>query len=165
MPKTNRPGSQQVGPEHTSKDEKQQQGQVYASLSAKPTQPKGKQSGKQRKPTIGGTAIQGARATQPKEVPTGPTANQKPEFYNRETRRRMQHMGTGPYNDQPNAADLRDQRKKRLKARQDKMKALVDAKGPSRDIKIGWRNTYFLIALAVLIVLVLVIFGFIRGVF
>ena len=74
-------------------------------------------------------------------------------------------MGTGPYSDQPGPGDLREKRKQRLKERQDKMKALVDARGPSRNIRLGRRNTYFLIALAVLIVAVLVVVGFVRGIF
>lgn len=157
MAKVHRSGSQQSDAEHTSKDEKQQQ-QQQAQSSQEPApssasqQSKGKQGKNRSKSAIGGTAVQGAKSTVPKEVPSGVTANQKPEFYNRETRRRMQHMGTGPYSERAQL-DPRAQRKKRLEKRQEKMRELVDAKGPSRDIKLGKRNTYFVIALiAVLLI-------------
>lgn len=157
MAKVHRPGSQKSDAEHTSKNEKQQQKQ-QAQNAHTPTTPatsnqsKGKQSGNRRKSTIGGSAVQGAKSMQPKEIPTGAAANQKPEYYNRETRRRMQQMGTGPYNERTQT-DPREQRKKRLEKRQEKIKQLVDAKGPSRNIKLGNRNTYFVIALIVLIVI------------
>jgi hypothetical protein len=61
-------------------------------------------------------------------------------------------MGTGPYNDHAQT-DPRALRKKRQEKRQEKVKQLVNAKGPSRDIKLGRRNTYFVIALLVLIVI------------
>ncbi len=163
MAKANRPGSQKSGTEHTSKNEKQapqQQQQIHVTSSPTPSsanQPKGKQSGQRRKTTIGGTAIQGARSTQPKEVPTGPTANQKPEFYNRVTRRRMEQMGTGPYNERA-TVDPRERRKKSQQKRQDKIKALVDAKGPGRDIKLGNRNTYFLIGVVVVLIALFILF-------
>ena len=162
MAKANRPGSHKSSSEHTSKNEKQsqQQQQVHATSSPAPSstnQPKGKPGGQHRKSTIGGTAIQGAKSTQPKEIPTGPAANQKPEFYNRVTRRRMEQMGTGPYNERANV-DPREKRKKRLQERQEKMKALADSKGISRDIRLGKRNTYFLIGVVVLLIIVFILY-------
>lgn len=115
---------------------------------------KGKQSSKNRQPKIGGTAVAGAKSTQPKELTTGSPANQQPEYYNRDTRRRMEHMGTGPYAERA-TVDPRERRKKRqerLQERQERIKHLVNAKGPSRDVKLGRRNTYFLIGLAIAIV-------------
>lgn len=160
MAKVHRSGSQKSDAEHTSNNENQQQQQAQSTdvptTPSTPSQPKGKQSGNRRKSTIGGSAIQGAKSTQPKEVPTGAAANQKPEYYNRETRRRMQQMGTGPYNERARI-DPREQRKKRLEKRQEKVKQLVNAKGPSRDIKIGKRNTYFVIALVALLVIITVV--------
>ncbi|MEO7020058.1 MAG: hypothetical protein ABI234_07915 [Ktedonobacteraceae bacterium] len=163
MAKINRPDSQKSSSEPTSKNEKQQQAFTASSpvTPSVPNQPKGKQSGSHRKTTIGGSAIQGAKSTQPKEVPTGAAATQKAEYYNRETRRRMEHMGTGPYNENARV-DPRAKRKKRLEERQEKIKQLVNAKGPSRNIKLGNRNTYFVIALIALLVIVTVLYIIIR---
>ncbi|MGH2506765.1 MAG: hypothetical protein ACRDHZ_05035 [Ktedonobacteraceae bacterium] len=155
MAKVHRSGSQKSDAESTSKDEKQQQQEQSPDSSTTPAtsnSSKGKQSGNFRKSSIGGTAIQGAKSTQPKEIPTGAAANQKPEYYNRETRRRMQQMGTGPYNERTRL-DPRARQKKRLEKNREKVKQLVDAKGPNRDIKLGKRNTYCVIALVVLIII------------
>lgn len=157
MANVRRPGSQQSDAKNTSTNEKLQQTQDAAvpTTPATPsvsTQPKGKQSSNRRKSAIGGSAVQGAKSMQPKEVPTGAMANQKPEYYNRETRRRMQHMGTGPYQDR-SQLDMRAQRQKRLEKRQAKVRELVNEKGPSRDIRLGKRNTYFVIALVIALVI------------
>lgn len=116
---------------------------------------KGKQSSKSRQPKVGGTAVAGAKSTQAKELTTGSPANQQPEYYNRDTRRRMEHMGTGPYSERATVdpRERRKKRKERLQERQDRIKQLVNAKGPSRDVKLGRRNTYFLIGLVVAIIL------------
>ncbi len=124
-----------------------------------------KQSGKNRQPRIGGSAVPGAKSTQPKELSTASPANQQAEYYNREMRRRMQQMGTGPYSDRA-ALDPRERRRKKrqekLRERQERIKHLVEASGPSRDIKLGRRNTYFLIGIAALIILLIVLFIIIR---
>jgi hypothetical protein len=164
MVKTNRPGSQKAGTNDTSINEKQQEqaasSPALESANAKKT---GKPGGKSRS-TVGGTAVQGAKSTQPKEVSTGAQANQQAEYYNREMRRRMQQMGTGPYSDRA-AVDPRERRRKRkerLQERQQKMKQTVDAKGPSRDIKLGRRNTYFLIGTVAVLIILFIIFLIIR---
>src|SRR5579883_2248662 len=92
---------------------------------ANPSQKRsGKRSGKHRQPAIGGSAVPGAKSTQPKELSTAAPANQQAEYYNREMRRRMQQMGTGPYADRM-ALDPRERRRKRqekIKERQEKIK-------------------------------------------
>lgn len=159
MVKVNRPGAQKSGSDNTSANSKQQA--QFASPPPTPatSQPKGKQSGKSRKPTIGGTAVHGAKSTLPKEIPTGTPANQQAELSNRETRRRMQQMGTGPYADRA-PVDRRETRKKRLQERQEKIRQVANARGISRDIKLGRRVIIFLVALAVAIVLLIVLFAF-----
>src|SRR5215472_3226078 len=127
MTKVNKPGSQKAGTnkakEIDTKKAASNQRPQSQSPAPKPqqTQPasfqaaadKSKQTGKNRKPTIGGTAVTGAKSTQPREVKAATPAEQQAENYNREMRRRMQHMGTGPYGQNPNQA-LRDRRQKRL---------------------------------------------------
>ncbi len=125
---------------------------------------KGKQSGKSLKPTIGGTALSGARSTQPKEVKTTSPSQQEAESYNRETRRRMQHMGMGPYAEGP-ADAVRSRKQKRVekrKQRQEEVKKTVVTKGPSTNIKLGRKNTYFVIGTLGVIILLIVIALIIR---
>ncbi len=115
---------------------------------------------KSRKPAVGGTAVTGARSTMPKEIPTTGPAQDRPERYNRETRRRMEHMGTGPYNDTTAANPTRKRYEKRLeerKKRQEEVKKTVVTKGPSTKIKIGNKNTYFLLAVLGIVAIIIII--------
>ncbi len=137
--------------------------QVKPSITLQSDTNKDKQSGKSRKQAMGGTAAQGARSTQPKEMKTtSPT--QQAESYNRETRRRMQHMGMGPYGAGP-ADTVRDKRKKRIekrKQRQEEVKKTVVAKGPSTNVKLGRKNTYFLLVTIGIVVLIIIVALIIR---
>lgn len=164
MPKVNKPGGSHSGTNSKVDAQKQAQAQVQPELPAKPEVTREKQSSKKGKPGIGGTAVQGAKSTQPKELkPTSP-AQQQPEYYNRETRRRMQQMGTGPYSQQPTDA-LRNRKQKRLekrKERQDEVKKTVVTRGPSTDVRLGRRNTYFMLTIVAIIVLVIVLAIIIR---
>src|SRR5690348_16657304 len=55
------------------------------SISIETEKNKGKQSSKNRKSAIGGTAVQGAKSTQPKEITASSSpAQQEAESYNRE---------------------------------------------------------------------------------
>src|SRR5579875_153620 len=148
MAKQNRPGAQKADSDNT-QAEKQQQIQPASSASSTS---KGKSGAKSRKPTIGGTAVQGAKSTQPKELSTATPVNRQPEYYNREMRRRMRQMGTGPYSERP-VIDPRERRRKR----QERVRHIADVRGPSRDIKLGRRNTYFLIGIVALIALLIVV--------
>ena len=134
------------------------------SISVQTERSKGKQGSKIRKPVIGGTAVQGAKSTQPKEITSTSPAQQEADSYNREMRRRMQHMGTGPYGGSPTDA-VRDKRQKRIdkrKKQQEEVKQTVVAKGPSTDIKLGRKNTYFVLGTILLIVLAIVVAIIIR---
>src|SRR6266849_594638 len=71
--------------------------QANAPKSAEPTTNRAKQGGGNRKPEVGGTAVTGAKSTQPKETTSTNPAQQQAESYNRQMRRRMEHLGTGPY--------------------------------------------------------------------
>jgi hypothetical protein len=138
--------------------------QTGPAISIQTEKSKEKQSSKNRKPAIGGTAIQGAKSTQPKEIKATSPTQQEAESYNREMRRRMQHMGTGPYGAGPTDA-VRDRRQKRIdkrKQQQEEVKKTVVSKGPSTDIKLGRKNTYFVLGTIALIILVIVIALIIR---
>jgi|ERR1051326_8573302 cobalamin biosynthesis Mg chelatase CobN len=119
---------------------------------------KGRQSGKSNRSRVGGTAVPGARSTQPKEINTSNPQQQQAESYNRTMRRRMEHLGTGPSEVSP----IQEQRKKRLEKRKRRIEERkqtvkkVTASAPS-NITLGRRNTYFLIAVAAIIVAIIVI--------
>lgn len=172
MVKASRSGSQktdsnetQAGKKAQAQSASQPAANTQAGDTQRPTGQKGgKQSGKNRKPQIGGTAVAGAKSTRPKELSTASPANQQAEYYNRDTRRRMEHMGTGPYSERAvvDPRERRKKRKERLQERQDRIKQLVDAKGPSRDVRLGRRNTYFLIGAALAVILLIVLFVLIR---
>jgi len=138
--------------------------QSAPSISIQTENPKEKQSSQGRKPVVGGTAVQGAKSTQPKEIKATSPTQQEAESYNREMRRRMQHMGTGPYGGSPTDA-VRDRRQKRIdkrKQQQEEVKKTVVTKGPSTNIKLGRKNTYFVLGTLAFIVLIIVIALIIR---
>ena len=118
---------------------------------------KGKQSVRSTQARVGGTAVPGAKSMQPKEITTTNPQQQQAESYNRDMRRRMQHLGTGPGQGstvQDQRQKRLDKRKKRIEERRQEVKK-VAATGP-RNISLGRRNTYFLIAVVVVIILVIV---------
>lgn len=117
-----------------------------------------RQSGKSNRPRVGGTATPGAKSTQPREVNTTNPQQQQAESYNRTMRRRMEHLGTGPNQTSP----LQDQRKKRLEKRKKRLEERRETvkkvtAGAPRNITLGRRNTYFLIAVAAIIVALIVL--------
>ncbi|HEY6541080.1 MAG TPA: hypothetical protein VIZ18_09090 [Ktedonobacteraceae bacterium] len=166
MPKVNKPGGDKPASGNNTSSKQQEAPKIIlaqtpdrAATQAAPA--RGKQSGKNRRSAIGGTAVPGAKSTQPKEMPTSqtPNAEQQAETYNREMRRRMQHMGTGPYSE-PAPVPARKKAQKRIderKKRQEEVKKTVVAKGPSTNIKLGRRNTYFVLGTLAFVVLVIVI--------
>jgi|SRR5579872_5991200 len=168
MPKANKPGGDKpaTGNTKSKQEEAAKITLVQAPGPAKPATGKGKQSSKNRRPAIGGTAVTGAKSTRPKEMPTtqNPNAEQQAETYNRDMRRRMQHMGTGPYSE-PAPVPARKKAQKRLeerKKRQEEVKKNVISKGPSTDIRLGRRNTYFVLGALAFVILIIVIAIIIR---
>jgi hypothetical protein len=177
MPKVNKPGGNKPAASNTPPEKstpskqntpsKQQEApkivitHAQDSSSTPATSARGKQQGKSRRPAIGGTAVPGAKSTLPKEMPTtqNPNAQQQAEMYNRDMRRRMQHMGTGPYTEPaPNPARKRaEKRIEERKKRQEDVKKTVVKKGPSTDIRLGRRNTYFVLGTIAVVALIIVI--------
>jgi preprotein translocase subunit SecF len=161
MPKANKPESRksETRPPKAAemKASTEQQAQVKKD---QPAADKSKQSGKSDKSRVGGTAVPGAKSTQPREVHTTSPAKQEAESYNRMMRRRMQHLGTGPYGEDPAAAahEKRQKRverkKKRIEERRQEAKKSI---GPGFSTALGRRNTYFLIAIVAIIVIVIVL--------
>ncbi len=115
---------------------------------------------------VGGTAVPGAKSTAPKPPPAASNpSQQQAESYNRDMRRRMQHMGTGPYSENQRATP-QDQRKKRIERRKQRLeeeRERLRRSSPTGKITLGRRNLYFIIGVAVLIVLLIVIFAVLRA--
>src|SRR5690242_13018544 len=140
MPEKNKPGGDKPASGNTPSSKQQnapkiviEQAQGGGSTAGSPG--KGKQRGKNRRPAIGGTAVPGAKSTQPKEMPASqnPNAQQQAEMYNRDMRRRMQHMGTGPYSEP--SASLPTKRAQKRKKRQEEVKKVVAKRDPLKETK------------------------------
>src|SRR5215470_15816103 len=177
MTKANKPGSQRPGADNKKGSEPKKQPGAGAAGGVTPKTPAGsagtvqsdanknKQSGQGRKPPVGGTAVQGAKSTQPREVKAASPQQQQAESYNREMRRRMEHMGMTPSAENP-AVTRREKRLKKLRAkkeeRREEVKKTVVTKGPSTDIRLGRRNTYFLVITISAVVLIIIVALIIR---
>jgi hypothetical protein len=164
MPKVNKPGGDKLEAGNTKPKKVEAAKITIAQVPSTPTQAassKSGQSGKGRKSAIGGTAVPGAKSMRPKEMPTSqsPNAEQQADTYNRDMRRRMQHMGTGPYSE-PAPVPARKKAQKRIderKKRQADVKKNVISRGPSTNIKLGRRNTYFVLGALAFVVLIILI--------
>ncbi len=127
---------------------------------------KGKQSNKNRKPVIGGSAVAGAKSTQPKEITSTNPQQQQAESYNRQMRRRMEHLGTGPYTEST-PVTARDRKRKRLEKKkeerlQEVKKVVAKGPNPTRVGNLGRKNTYFILGVVAVLVILIVIFLIIR---
>jgi hypothetical protein len=120
---------------------------------------------KDNKPRVGGTAVPGAKSTLPKQIPTNNnnSAQQQAESYNRDMRRRMQHLGTGPNENKANT--VQEQRRKRIERRKQRVeeeRARLRRSTPGGKITLGRRNLYFILGTVALVVLLIVIFVVLR---
>ena len=124
--------------------------------------PKHTAHGKQK---VGGTAVTGAKSMQPRQSSENASQQQQQmESYNRDMRRRMEHMG---YNDQPQRArTMQDQRKRRaerLKQRRQEQVSHVKRSLPGGKVDTSTTRVYIMIAVvAVAILLLILVFAFIR---
>ena len=116
-----------------------------------------KSHGKSR---VGGSAVPGAKSTQPKQIPTNNNSNEPVESYNRDMRRRMQQMKTGPYAQEERMQTLQQQRQKKIDRRKQRLedqRSDLRKSLPGGKITLGRRNTYFLIAVAAIVVILIVL--------
>lgn len=119
---------------------------------------------------IGGTAVPGARSMQPKQISeTNNPQQQQHESYNRDMRRRMERMGIGPQDNEDQMKEMqkrRDKRKKnieRKKQRLEEQRIAIRKSSPIGKISLGRKNLYFIIAVAVLLIL-LIVFAVLRSI-
>jgi hypothetical protein len=142
------------------------QQQIPMTPQPKPSSSAKKGATKGNKARIGGTAVPGAKSTAPKPVPTTNNASQQQaESYNRDMRRRMQHMGTGPYNENQKATSPQERRKKnieRKKQRLEERREHFRKSTPTGKITLGRRNLYFIIGAVALVVLLVIVFLVLR---
>src|SRR6266567_2754027 len=126
----------------------------------KPEARKSGTAGKGDKPRVGGTAVPGAKSTRPREINTTSPAQREAESYSREMRRRMQHLGTGPYGEDP-AVAAQGKRQKRIerkkKRTEERRQEARKSISPSFSKSLGRKNVYFLIAMVAIIVIVIAI--------
>ncbi len=116
--------------------------------------------------SVGGTAVPGAKSTMPKPPPAANNpSQQQAESYNRDMRRRMQHLGTGPYNEgQRNTPqDKRRKRIERRKQRLEEERERLRRSTPTGKVALGRRSLYFIIGVAALVILLIVIFVILRS--
>jgi hypothetical protein len=118
---------------------------------------------------IGGTAVPGAKSTQPKPPPSSSNSQQQQQEYsNRVMRRQMERRGLGPQNDVERMQEAQEKRKKRVdrkKQRIEEKRQEIRKSLPAGGIKLGRNNLYFIIGTAVAIILIIVIFLIIRNPF
>ncbi|HVB60675.1 MAG TPA: hypothetical protein VNE61_05720 [Ktedonobacteraceae bacterium] len=117
---------------------------------------KSKASAKNAQSRIGGTAVPGAKSTQPKPPPTS-QQQQQADSYNRTMRRRMEQMGTAPDANRGLAQQRKrlEKRKKRREVRKEEVKK-VAARGPSK-ITLGRGTFFFLLGAIALVILIIVL--------
>jgi hypothetical protein len=129
---------------------------------------KNRSSKKNKHLQVGGTAVPGAKSTQPKKISsTNNPQQQEIEGYNRTMRRRMQQMGTGPYASEPQNVKTLQQRRKekieRIKQRRAAQIAAVKRSLPGGKISTDTRRVYYLVAgVAIAIIAVILLFVILR---
>jgi hypothetical protein len=129
---------------------------------------KNRSSKKNKHLQVGGTAVPGAKSTQPKKISsTNNPQQQEIEGYNRTMRRRMQQMGTGPYASEPQNGKTLQQRRKekieRIKQRRAAQIAAVKRSLPGGKISTDTRRVYYLVAgVAIAIIAVILLFVILR---
>jgi hypothetical protein len=156
MPQENIPESNQVSKTALSAD--------TIKPAATPSSGKNRSGKKNQRLQVGGTAIPGAKSTQPKQQSsTNNPQQQEVEGYNRTMRRRMQQMGVGPYaGEQQKAKTLQERRKERIERIKQKRAAQVAAVKrslPGGKLSTDTKRVYYLIAgMAIAIVAIILLF-------
>ena len=127
---------------------------------------KRREKSKDNKPRIGGTAVPGAKSTQPKPITSTNAPNQQQtESSNRTMRRRMEQMGTGAESEESRGKTLQERRKKQIERRKDRLeekRAELRKSLPGGKFALGRQTTYFIVAVLVILVLLIVTVALLR---
>ncbi len=118
---------------------------------------------KGKRAQIGGTAIPGAKSTQPKQISNSNNPQQQErESANRMTRRRMEHLGTGPQSPEQ-VKTVQERRKERVERIKERQLAQVKRSLPGGKLITDTSRVYYLIGgIAAAIVLLIVVFIILR---
>ncbi|SRR5712691_528215 len=117
-------------------------------------------------PKVGGSAVQGAKSTQPRPVSASNDPNQQQmDSYNRTMRRRMEQMGGQSQEDRMHNMQKQrqkriDRKKNRLEEKRQEFRKSMPSGG---RVTLGRRNLYFLLGTIGVIVLFIVIFVILRA--
>ena len=155
-------------PEHEQVSETSQGADTTKPAAATTTSGKSRSTKKNKRLRVGGTAVPGAKSTQPKQnSSTNNPQQQEIEGYNRTMRRRMQHMGAGPYAGEPQKVKTLQQRRKerieRVKQRRAAHVAAVKRSLPGGKLSTDTRRVHFLIAgVTIAIVAIILLFVILR---
>ncbi len=166
--KTSGPQKPEAGTPSLNGTGKQMQARTVPAPSNTPGSAGGKRRdrGKSNRSRIGGTAVPGAKSTQPKQItPTNNPNQQQAESSNRTMRRRMEQLGTGPDSEEDRGKSLQDRRKKQIERRKERLeerRAELRKSMPGGRLTLGSRNTYFIIAVVVIVILLIVAFILLR---
>src|SRR2546430_8721302 len=100
----------------------QKQKQALRSTAAPSEGNKTRSTTKGPRSAIGGSAVPGAKSTMPKQSSASSNPReQQAESYNRQMRRRMEHLGTGAYDEGSRAQSAQQQRKKRIERKKQRL--------------------------------------------
>jgi hypothetical protein len=156
MPKENIPESKQVSTTALGAD--------TIKPAATPSSGKNRSGKKNKRLQVGGTAVPGAKSTQPKQQSsTNNPQQQEMEGYNRTMRRRMQQMGVGPYaGEQQKVKTLQERRKERIeriKQKRAEQVAAIKRSLPGGKLSTDTKRVYYLVAgMAIAIVAIILLF-------
>jgi hypothetical protein len=161
MAKENTPGRKQAS-------ETPQAADTTRPAEVTPASGKNRSGKKNNRLQVGGTAVSGAKSTQPKQASsTNSSQQQEIEGYNRTMRRRMQHMGAGPYaGEQKNVKTLQQKRKEKIERIKQRRAAQVQAVKrslPGGKVSTDTRRVYYLIAgVTITIIAIIALFIILR---
>ncbi|GCE04612.1 hypothetical protein [Dictyobacter aurantiacus] len=139
---------------------------VNNNLTPSAARPAGKPRKGHQHRAVGGTAVPGARSTQPRQISeTSNPQQQQYESYNRDMRRRMERMGYDNEEDRAQTAQSqRQKRVERIKQRRQQQLAHVKRNLPGGKIDTSPRRAYWMIAgVAVLIIVLIIAFAIWRA--
>ncbi|GER87616.1 hypothetical protein KDW_17780 [Dictyobacter vulcani] len=140
--------------------------QMVGGTTPSPSRKNQRSGSKGNRSAIGGTAVPGAKSTQPKQI--AESSNQQQQQYesqNRDMRRRMERMGYEDENDRAqNAQNQRKKRMDRLKQRRQEQLSHVKRTLPGGKIDTSPRRVYWMIAaVAIILIAVIAIFAILRA--
>jgi hypothetical protein len=139
----------------------QKQESVKTPATSASNPPRKKKAQRSSRPQVGGTAVAGARSTQPR--PASESANpqqQQYDSYNRTMRRRMEHIGAAP-DEETKMQKMQKKRKERIEHR----KQQLDVRREELRRKMptfGRNNLYFFLGTLAVIVIIIALFVILR---